>query len=81
MSKLAQSIGAPVGGCFIATLIMMDVLFMNQKPETFRIVSDLKLNVLKAFDYAFDIEKLEFLVSLSTMISFLGNTGQSSYGA
>lgn len=80
-ASLAQSIDIPVGGCFIATVIMMDAFFMNQKPQTHRKVSGLKLDVFKAFSSAFDITKLDFVVSLSSMMIFLGNVGQSSYGA
>lgn len=81
MSTFAQSISLPVGGCFIATLIMLDILFMNQKPESYSTVSDLKLNVFKAFKYAFDVEKLDFLISLSSLIGLIGNPVQTSYAA
>lgn len=81
MSTLSQNINLPIGGCFVATLFMMDTLFMNQKPETFHAVSDLKLNVLKAIVSTFDVKKFDFLVSLSTMVTFVGNVGQSSYAA
>lgn len=81
MSAFAQSIDVPVGGCFISTLVMLDLLFMNQKQETFHMVSDLKYRVFMAFAAAFKVEDLDFLVSLSSMISILGNVGQSSYAA
>lgn len=79
MSIFAQSIKLPVGGCFIATLVMHDSLFMNQKTDTFHLVSDLKLNVFKAFTSAFDINNVDFLIALTSMITLLGNPGQSSY--
>lgn len=81
MAQLANSIGRPVGGCFIATLVMHDMLFMGQKPDSFHTVSDLKFNVLQAFKSAFDVENLDFLVSLSSMVAIVGNVGQSSYAA
>lgn len=79
MAIFAQSVDLPIGGCFIATLVMRDILFMNQKPDTFRMVSDFKLNVFKAFAHAFDIDKLDFLISLSSIVTLIGNPGQSSY--
>lgn len=81
MSTLAQSINMPVGGCFISTVVMLDLLFMSQTQETFHIVSELKHKVLTAFSSAFNVEGLDFLVSLSSMMPVLGNAGQSSYVA
>lgn len=80
-SALARSIDLPVGGCFIATAAMIDSFFMNQTPEAERKVSSLKLDVFKAFSSAFDVWKLDFVVSLSSIVTFLGNAGQSSYAA
>lgn len=81
MSTLAQSITLPIGGCFIATLVLIDKLFMSQKLAEFHKVSDLKYNVFKAFSSAFDVKSLDFLVSLSSMVTIVGNSGQSNYSA
>lgn len=58
---------------------MLDLLFMSQKLESFHSVADLKFNVFKSFISAFDIENIDFVVSLSSFITLLGNAGQSSY--
>jgi len=81
MTALARGIDIPVGGCFIATLVLDDGLFVNQTPESFHAVSGLKLKVFEAFTSAFDIETLDFFVSLSSLLTVVGNGGQSSYGA
>lgn len=81
MSILATSIKVPVGGCLVATLILMDGLFMGQTPEKFSTVADLKLKVFEAFASAFDVAKLDFIISLSSMMSIAGNSGQTSYAA
>lgn len=81
MSALAKSIEIPVGGCFVATLVLMDGLFMGQTPEKFSTVADLKFKVFQTFASAFDIAELDFVISLSSMMSIAGNSGQSSYAA
>lgn len=80
-AAFSQTVDVAIGGCFIATLVMMDAMFISQKPETYHIVSDLKHKVYTAFTSAFNVEDLDFLVSLSSMIPILGNPGQSSYAA
>lgn len=79
MTIFARTIDIPVGGCFIATFSMLDLLFMSQKSESFHQVADLKLNVFKSFASVFDAGKVDFIVSLSSFITLVGNAGQSSY--
>lgn len=81
MSTLATSIRVPVGGCFISTLVLKDGLFNLQTQEMFHEVSDLKINVLKAFGSAFNIHDLDFFVTLSSLVAVIGNAGQSNYAA
>jgi len=81
MAALARRVDIPVGGCFIATLVLDDGLFIKQSSESFLAVSNLKLKVFEAFTSAFNIETLDFFVSVSSLISVTGNSGQSSYGA
>lgn len=81
MSALAKSIDVVVGGCFVATLILMDSLFMRQTQEKFSTVADLKFKVFQAFASVFDVTELDFIISLSSMTSVVGNSGQSGYSA
>jgi predicted tellurium resistance membrane protein TerC len=81
MAALARRIEIPIGGCFIATLILDDGLFMRQTPESFHAVSNLKLKVFEAFTSIFNIETLDFFISLSSLMAVVGNSGQSSYAA
>jgi hypothetical protein len=79
-SSLVQSCGMPIGGCIIMTLVLDDQLFIHQTEETFRKVCDAKLKAVKTLNLASPIEKLDFLVFLSSSVALLGNIGQSNYG-
>lgn len=83
MRALETSISttAPVGGCFVLALVLKDGLFSRQTQETFHAVSDLKLDLLKACELAFDLRSLEFFVTLSSLLAVVGNPGQSNYTA
>lgn len=79
MLALSHSMDLPLGGCFIATLILDDGLFTKQTQGQLSKVSELKLKVFEAFKSAFRIETLDFFVSLSSMMAVCGYAGQFNY--
>jgi KR domain len=52
---------------------------MNQTEETFRKACDAKFGVLRVFETATSIEKLDFFVQFSSITGLGGNYGQSNY--
>jgi KR domain len=78
-SDLLQTIEKPLGGCFSMTLLLSDAIFMNQTEETFHAVCDSKFKVVKVFEAATSIKKLDFFVQFSSVAWMGGNYGQSNY--
>ena len=79
MSKMIKSVGSPVGGCMLMTLVLSDALFMKQTEQSFVAVSDSKLKALEIFSSLVPIESLEFFIAFSSFSGLLGNAGQSNY--
>ncbi|KAJ7622413.1 acyl transferase domain-containing protein [Roridomyces roridus] len=80
-SRLLQSIGMPMGGCFQMSLVLSDALFVNQTEEKFSAVRDSKLKVFETFAAAVDVGQLEFYVAFSSISGLVGIAGQSNYAS
>jgi hypothetical protein len=79
MSALLCSLPAPPAGCFYMTMARSDALFLDQTPEAFRAVHDSKLRVFEIFTELVEIQRLDFVVAISSFSGLVGIPGQSNY--
>ncbi|KAF7358664.1 Polyketide synthase [Mycena sanguinolenta] len=81
LSLLVTGLQFPVAGCFQLTLVLADLLFLNQTRETFAAPHDAKLKVFDTFAAAVDVHSLDFYVAFSSFSGLLGLAGQSNYAS
>ena len=79
MRSFARTVTSSIGGCFLMVLHLADGLFATQTEAAFHAVAQSKLRVFQAFTSAFEIVRLDFFVSLSSLMGITGNIGQSNY--
>ncbi|KAJ7635849.1 KR domain-containing protein, partial [Mycena rosella] len=75
------SLPAPLAGCFHMTMVLSDALFLDQTPDTFRTVYDSKIRVFEVFYGAVEIQRLDFVVVISSFSGLVGVPGQSNYAS
>ncbi|KAJ6492293.1 hypothetical protein C8R45DRAFT_1137473 [Mycena sanguinolenta] len=81
LSLLTTDLRFPVAGCFQLTLVLSDLLFVNQTQESFSAPHDAKLKVFETFAAAVDVNSLDFYVAFSSFSGLLGLAGQSNYAS
>ncbi|KAJ7642832.1 hypothetical protein B0H17DRAFT_1148728 [Mycena rosella] len=81
MSALLSSLPAPLAGCFHMTMVLSDALFLDQTPDTFRTVYDSKIRVFEVFTELVEIQRLDFVVVISSFSGLVGVPGQSNYAS
>ncbi|KAJ6473847.1 hypothetical protein C8R45DRAFT_1011985 [Mycena sanguinolenta] len=81
LSLLTAGLQFPIAGCFQLTLVLSDLLFVNQTQETFSAPHDAKLKVFETFAAAVDVNHLDFYVAFSSFSGLLGLAGQSNYAS
>ncbi|KAJ6599814.1 hypothetical protein DFH09DRAFT_1128873 [Mycena vulgaris] len=81
MSALLSSLPAPLAGCFHMTMVLSDTLFLNQTPDAFRAVYDSKFRVFEVFTELVEIQRLDFVVVISSFSGLVGIPGQSNYAS
>ncbi|KAJ7289762.1 KR domain-containing protein, partial [Mycena rebaudengoi] len=79
MSTLLRTLPAPLAGCFYMTMVLSDALFLDQTPDAFRAVYDSKLKVFEIFTELVEIQRLDFVVAISSFSGLVGIPGQSNY--
>ena len=79
--KFANSIG-PVGGIFNLGMVIKDAMFADQTQEMFQTVCDVKVKGTFNLDKVTrsNCPNLDHFVCFSSMVSAIGNGGQSNYG-
>ncbi|KAJ3513618.1 hypothetical protein NLJ89_g2846 [Agrocybe chaxingu] len=71
----------PVGGCIILTAVLLDGIFRHLNEERFSRVFHAKIGVLDTLKQSVDVERLDFLVSFTSVSGLIGFGGQTNYGA
>ena len=79
--KFANSLG-PVGGVFNLGMVLKDALFADQTQEMFQAVCGIKVQGTHNLDKVTRTlcPDLDHFVCFSSMVSMIGNGGQSNYG-
>lgn len=80
VGQLICGLGAPLGcgGCIFLAAIFDDRLFFSQDQESFQRSFSSKVGVMDALEAVVDINKLDFVISLSSG-TIWGNAGQTNY--
>ncbi|KAF7377230.1 Polyketide synthase [Mycena sanguinolenta] len=81
MSALLHTLSAPLAGCFQMTTVLSNALFLDQTPDAFRAVYDSKLKVFEIFTGLVEIQRLDFVVAISSFSGLVGIPGQSNYAS
>ncbi|KAI0653728.1 ketoacyl-synt-domain-containing protein [Cubamyces menziesii] len=82
--ELKKAVGAlklPVGGCFILSGVLVDRSFVSQTEETFEAPFPAKVDAFKLVEEVLPVEKLDFLVTFSSVSGMFGNAGQTNYAS
>ncbi|KAJ7195057.1 hypothetical protein GGX14DRAFT_677404 [Mycena pura] len=81
MGALLRTLPAPLAGCFCMTMVRSDALFLDQTPDGFRAVYDSKVRVFETFTELVEIQRLDFVVAISSFSSLVGAPGQANYAS
>ncbi|KAF7359785.1 Polyketide synthase [Mycena venus] len=81
MSALLRTLPAPLAGCFCMNMVLSNALFLDQTPDAFRAVYDSKLRVFEIFTELVEIQRLDFVVAISSFSGLVGIPGQSNYAS
>ncbi|KAI0068636.1 hypothetical protein BV25DRAFT_1910396 [Artomyces pyxidatus] len=81
MSSLLSSLDAPLGGCMVMSVILIDRTFVAQTQETFDTTYSSKVEVFQNLEKVMSIPSLDFLISFSSVSGMFGNAGQTNYAS
>ncbi len=81
MRALLGSIQTEIGGCFMLAGLSIDRLFVQLSEEDFVDVFAPKITAMEVFTDIFQIERLDFLVALTSASGTFGIGGQTNYAA
>ncbi|KAK7044311.1 polyketide synthase [Favolaschia claudopus] len=70
LTHLISSFDCPVAGCILAALVLSDKLFMKQDADSFSIPFKPKTAAYLALEQVVALDKLDFLVAISSLASF-----------
>ncbi|KAL5536615.1 PKS2_2 [Sanghuangporus sanghuang] len=76
--KLLSTIGVPIGGCMLLSILLSDMTFFAHTNEMYEAPFYPKVKAFRVLEHTMDIEKLDFFVAFSSCIIF-GNAGQTNY--
>ncbi|KAF7355656.1 Polyketide synthase [Mycena sanguinolenta] len=82
MSTLLKSINRPLAGCMLLSAVLVDGSFMSFDPDSLAYQSPIasKINAFQVIEKVIAIDKLDFFISTSSVMSF-GSAGQTNYSA
>ncbi|KAJ7191756.1 hypothetical protein B0H12DRAFT_1246247 [Mycena haematopus] len=80
LTALISSLDRPLAGCMLTAVVLSNRLFMKQDAESFAVPFKPKTDAYFALEQAVAIEKLDFLVAISSMAGF-GVAGQTNYAS
>ncbi|KAF9028346.1 hypothetical protein BDZ89DRAFT_951490 [Hymenopellis radicata] len=80
LTKLISSLDRPLAGCMLTAAVLSDRLFLKQDTESFPIPFKPKTDAYFTLEKAVAIEKLDFLLAVSSVAGF-GTAGQTNYAS
>ncbi|KAF7352570.1 Polyketide synthase [Mycena venus] len=83
MRTLLDSIHHPIAGCVLLSAVLVDGVFMSFDPArslAYQAPITSKIDVFQVVEKVIAIEKLDFFISTSSVMSF-GSVGQTNYAA
>ncbi|KAF8920772.1 polyketide synthase [Mucidula mucida] len=80
LTKLINSLDHPLAGCLFTAAVLSDRLFLKQDAESFPIPFKPKTDAYFALEKVVAIEKLDFLLAVSSVAGF-GAAGQTNYAS
>ncbi|KAJ6494580.1 polyketide synthase [Mycena sanguinolenta] len=80
LTTMTNSLDRPLAGCILAAVVLSNRLFLKQDAESFSVPFKPKTDAYLALEQAVAIDKLDFLVAISSMASF-GVAGQTNYAS
>ncbi|KAF8178693.1 polyketide synthase [Mycena galopus ATCC 62051] len=80
LTTLIKSLDCPLAGCVLTAAVLADSLFLKQDAETFPIPFKPKTDAYFALEKVVAVEKLDFLLAISSVASF-GAAGQTNYAS
>ncbi|KAF8195303.1 hypothetical protein K438DRAFT_802881 [Mycena galopus ATCC 62051] len=80
LTTLIGSLDRPLAGCMLTAVVLSNRLFLKQDRESFAIPFKAKTDAYFALEKVVPIEKLDFLVAISSMAAF-GVAGQTNYAS
>ncbi|KAG2335837.1 hypothetical protein BDR05DRAFT_920591 [Suillus weaverae] len=81
MKALVQQLQSPLGGCMLLSVVLADGLFSRLSAENFDAPFDPKIRAFEVLCHTTDTNKLDFLISFSSVSALFGNAGQTNYAA
>ncbi|KAJ7842961.1 polyketide synthase [Mycena olivaceomarginata] len=80
LATLISSLDRPLAGCLFTAVVLSNRLFLKQDAESFSIPFKSKTDAYFALEKVVAIEKLDFLVAISSIAAF-GVAGQTNYAS
>ncbi|KAG1725077.1 acyl transferase domain-containing protein [Suillus paluster] len=81
MKGLVQKLQSPLGGCMLLSVVLADGLFSGLSAENFNAPFKPKMGAFEVLYNIIDTNKLDFLISFSSVSALFGNAGQTNYAA
>ncbi len=81
MDALVQGLRRPLGGCMLLTMILSDSTFVSHTEESFERAFPAKIQGFQVLEQVIDLQKLDFLVTFSSVAALFGSPGQTNYAA
>ena len=79
MSNVIKGLTRPVGGFVLLSVVFMDRSFLAQTKETFEASFGPKTGAFEVLEKVAPLDKIDFLVSFSSVSAMFGNAGQTNY--
>ncbi|KAH7907339.1 putative polyketide synthase [Hygrophoropsis aurantiaca] len=80
MKRVVAGITRPIAGCMLLATVYADRSFFSQTASSFEMSFKPKLGALQALEMVLDLNKMDFLISFSS-IATVGNAGQVNYAS
>ncbi len=78
VQRLLSSLPGRIGGCILLSAALADGAYMKHTQDTYNHAFPPKTEAFRTLEQTLQISKLDFLVTLSSVIIF-GNAGQTNY--
>ena len=81
MTAMVNGLKYPIGGCMHLITIYSDGTFASHTQESYDVTFDSKVKSFQVLEKVVDINKLDWLVTFSSVAGLFGNPGQTNYAA